>query len=370
MRKGKEPKKTPGKGKAPKKRAQKPGKKSTKKITKVSDKKKVTNGADTPRPFRNNFENFNIVRAEIVRQLKEKGTVYSRKELNGYTRAVLGDLKSKYTSKAELNKAIKYALEDVVSTTFTSTPNYEFRPDYINWWELGGEVAELNASTHIIVDNREVIGEDTDGGVENVDADGVIVYAGKQYSLDKHLAGQAAEINKVLLRKDYAYYIEVFYRSEEKQKEFFYYLLLAKDEDGELHSQLSNVEDQNWEALQQYIQTHKILDIDAIYDTLDVVKKENTAKVIKPREIEMPRNIITEKPTAKKDKEKEPEKLEATTKEAAAADRAFELKKLELEIEKEKSKQGLFGAIKDIREMVKDGILTKAQAAEMLKKLT
>lgn len=330
-------------------------KKAAKKVVrkKVAAKKKAAPKKSAKQTF-SNFENYNAIRAEIVRQLKAKGVKYSKSDLNGYTRKVLDRIKKSNKTKAAIAQAIKYAIEDIVAQEFSSTPTYEFSPPVI-WWQVGNQASELSANAHIILDNQDLFAPSPDEGVTTdfEGADGVNVFNGQAFALDRALPEIHRMLNEELKKKDYAYYIEVFFRSEEKQKEFFFYCLLPDE-----HEQLINVGSENYEPVYDYIKNK--IDIDAVFDSLPIVTKENSAKAVKQKELAMPKG-------KKKGKEKQPEKPTEKPKEK---DTAVELKKVELDIEKEKTKQqaNYIEFIKEVKGLVKDKFITKKEGADMIKK--
>ncbi len=390
---------------------------AAKKAVKKSTSKAVKNASESVKKKpTSNFENYNIIRTEIARQLQDKGTKYSKKELHAYTKEVLDSLKKQYKTKNDIANALKY-IEDRVSDLFVSEPTYEIPPAIV-WYSIATEINILGMSADIIVDNRELLGNDElrdndDAielltelslsqkgkakketlqeianlknvkpeivGVENLQTADNEFYRGKSFAFDNFFTPFAHKMNELLKRKDYAYFIEVFFRDENKEKEFFYYLLV---EDGNWMVEAAN--SGNYAEIIEYIKQNKILNIDAIFDSLDVVSAFNSAKTVKEVDLKKPKTpiypidkkgnvIVPPNAKGKKGKAKEPKlepKVEPSKPKKTEAEKPSE-KEVELKIEQEKTKQkaSVLESIREIKSLISDGVLTKKEGADAIKQL-
>lgn len=245
-------------------------KKSTRptKLTKPSKIRKKSSGAGS-----DNFRYYNQTKSAVRDYLRSKGIVYTGKELSDYTSNIYNQIKKKSEIKGKGKAFLDKAFENIevfVEQHFYQPP-FANKVEVFDWWYITDEVNLLSAMSYVIIDSSEVLPSTSPN----------VYYEGRANGWNFLANAFNFEVNGILQRKStkgaYFKYIKIFFRSDEKEKEFFYFILVPDD------SPLTDDEqDYSSEEVLEFVTTNYIFDIEAIFDRIPFKTPVSSFKISKP----------------------------------------------------------------------------------------
>jgi hypothetical protein len=326
--------------------------------------KKKNNISKKKRKYFNGFENYNKVRSELSVYLKSKGKPYTKKEFNNYVNDLYGKIKSKTSTQQQISLAVRN-IDVFIGQYFSQGLTLYSKVDRFEWWSISDKVGMLPADYYVVVDNSELL-------TDSLEKE----YEGRASGYGFSHRNFVSDINKLLKRKDYAFYLQYVFRDEDSGKEFSYFLLLSGD-DYRL--------DFSEEEFREYLEYERIFNIGEFYSRItlvtdkkdsligskdvfeatfeknvsDIVEKEAKKMGIKDSEVKKMKKRLTGKDKVKKkaaDKKVQPKKKTKPTGKKTGSTKDL------IALEKEKQK-----TLKEIAKLVKLGIPYK-DVLKMIKK--
>jgi len=245
-------------------------KKNSKKVTaKKSVKIKIKNAVTPIKNVSNNFRNYNLTRSSVKEYLQSSGLIYNGKEITDYASKIYREIK-KESEKKKIESQRNWFLENsfknidvLVGQHFYQPPIADKIKDF-DWWSITEEVDSLAANTYIIVDNSGLL------------SGSVSYFEGKANDWSNLSQEFNHEMNTVLQREEEKYYkfVKIFFRSDAKQKEFFFFILV--------HETSPLINKYGTDEIINYVKTNNIFDIDETFNkVLNITVKSTLSRVIR-----------------------------------------------------------------------------------------